>query len=115
MRAQSATIFHVPVKLRPPQSPADGSLFFKRPSSKKDEKRSEKSEKKESKDGKKAEGKDEKSDNGASPAQEAARTPEEKKRTSRHPSSFLFTDKATAEFSGQGTPGVLVPPTKGTS
>ncbi|XP_060116307.1 SAFB-like transcription modulator [Heteronotia binoei] len=60
--------------------------------SKKDDKRSEK---KESKDGKKSEGKDEKSDNGSScPAQEPAKSPEEKKRISaKSPSHMVVLDQ----------------------
>lgn len=59
-------------------------LFLRTPS-KKEDKKSEKSDKKECKDGKKPEGKDEKSDNSSScPAQESAKTSEEKKRISMY-------------------------------
>ncbi|XP_054858463.1 SAFB-like transcription modulator isoform X2 [Eublepharis macularius] len=67
--------------------------------SKKDDKRSDKSEKKESKDAKKPESKDEKSDNGTSgPAQEPAKTPEEKKRISvKSPGRMVVLDQTKRE------------------
>ncbi|XP_066492102.1 SAFB-like transcription modulator isoform X1 [Tiliqua scincoides] len=67
--------------------------------SKKEDKKSDKSDKKESKDGKKPEGKDEKSDNGSScPAQEPAKTSEEKMRISvKSPSHMVVLDQTKGD------------------
>ncbi|XP_053128558.1 SAFB-like transcription modulator isoform X2 [Hemicordylus capensis] len=66
--------------------------------SKKEDKKTDKFEKKDSKDAKKTEGKDEKSDNGSTcPAQEPAKTPEEKRLSVKSPSHMVVLDQTKGD------------------